>query len=117
MSDKDAEAKGRFEPPPWERDAFEALAARRAEEQAAADLLAAAASAAGRSGDAALIATEEQPDPWLEEPKVKPAQILAGQAPAVSAEAGAASASVDDKAVQAMLSQLQAEEQSDRSVT
>jgi hypothetical protein len=119
MSDPDTKAKGTFEPPPWEREAFEALAARRAEEQAAANMLAAAASAAGRPGDAAMIAAEE---PTVGEVETD----LAERTDAGAVDAGPASqvsratlprAPVDDKAVEAMLLQLQAQERSDGSTT
>ena len=119
MSDNETQARGKFEPPPWEREAFEALAARRAEEQAAANMLAAAASAAGRPGDAAIIATEE---PAVGELETDPAErtdagaVDAGPASRVS-RATLLGASVDEQAVEAMLLQLQAEERSDGSTT
>jgi hypothetical protein len=119
MSDPDTKSTGKFEPPPWEREAFEALAARRAEEQATANILAAAASAAGKPGDAAIIAAEE--------PTVREVESgLAERTVAVAVDAGPGSrvstatvpgAPADDRAVEAMLMQLQAEERSDGSTT
>jgi hypothetical protein len=112
MSDKDTQAKGKFEPPPWEREAFDALAARRAEEQQAADLLAVAAAAAGQPGDAAVLAAEE---PALTPADVAPDTVgaSAAAAPATPETPATPAVSVDDKAVQAMLAQLQMEERSD----
>jgi hypothetical protein len=112
MSDNETQAKSKFEPPPWERAAFEALAARRAEEQAAANMLAAAASAAGRSGDAAIITAEEPPVSALD---VAPAKGT--DARAVETAPASPAAPVDEASVQAMLLQLQAEERSDGSAT
>jgi hypothetical protein len=115
MDDRDGTAKARFEPPPWELEAFEALAARRAEEQAAREALEAAASAG--AGGAAL-----EPDPWDEVPN-EPVMVLDGDAagdaqdPGKAAGETAGGAAIDERAVQAMLVQLKGEERVDSRVT
>jgi ATP-dependent exoDNAse (exonuclease V) beta subunit len=113
MSDKDTQAKGKFEPPPWEREAFDALAARRTEEQAAQDLLAAVAAAA------AAAEPEKPADPWQEVPLAKPDDValIVTAADPTAPRTDPAAAATDEKAVEAMLLQLQAEESSDRSAT
>ena len=94
-----------FEPPPWEREAFEALARRKAEEQAALDRLAA-------------------PDPAAEAPAdsragAVPAEVIAPAAEAAPGSDGpemtraAKSAAVDERQVQAMLLELSREETTD----
>jgi len=110
MSDKQTQTRGKFEPPPWEREAFDALAARRAEEQATVDLLAAAGSAAGQAGDVAAIAAE---DPIPTEVEF----VLEPRADAEPVGAKPAPVAVDDPAVQAMLLKLQAEERTDSGAT
>jgi hypothetical protein len=109
MSDRDAPPRAKFEPPPWEQEAFEALAAKRAEEQAARQaLLEAGLEVPGVSADA-----------WAEEPAAKPAEPVAEPAvaaregePAPAREAGRATIdrSAADKAADALLVQLQLEE-------
>ena len=91
MSEEKKVAPRAFEPPPWEREAFEALARKRAEEQAALEALAAAKRAA--SGSEAATA-EDAP---------------AGDAPAAEPAQPAAPA-VDDRQVQVMLMELGREE-------
>lgn len=113
MSDNGTRSKGTFEPPPWEREAFDALAARRAEEQAVAAALAAAA-----AKDAVIVEPPKPADPWAEEP-VRAAEAAV---PSVDAVDGAGSArqgavTVDERAVEAMLTKLQAEETSDGTAT
>jgi len=103
MSDEQGQGKPRFEPPPWEREAFEALAARRAEEEALqavldaakADRASAHAAAEEVIASAAAVAPVAQPA----------STAVADPKPA---------APVDDKQVQAMLLQLQREEYTDR---
>ena len=90
MSEEKKVAPRAFEPPPWEREAFEALARKRAEEQAALEALAAAERAA--SGSEATTA-----------------EALAGDAPAAEPAQPAAPA-VDDRQVQVMLMELGREE-------
>jgi hypothetical protein len=101
MGDEEAAGKPRFEPPPWEKEAFDALAARRAEEQLARAALAAASS-----------------DPWDEMPNepakpVEPAGVAAqgGTPAAKSAEVRA-----QDPAIEAMMLQLRNEERTDATV-
>jgi hypothetical protein len=100
MSDKDTQTRSKFEPPPWEREAFEALAAKRAEEQAVQDTLKAAAVAKPEE----MVATTTDA---TSAPMVETIETAAAQASAPGTVA------VDDKAVKAMLSQLQAEERTD----
>jgi hypothetical protein len=105
MGDEDKQAKPRFEPPPWEVEAFEAFAAKRAErqaaERAAAEALRAATSAAAvpevRTGDTAAepVDAEVAPD------EVKPEQAV----------------EPDGMVVQMMLQQLARDESSDRRST
>ena len=110
MGDNEVQAKGKFEPPPWEREAFDALAARRAEEQTTAGLLAAAASAAGLAGDVAAIAAEEPIPSEVE-------SVLESKAGAEPVSAKPVPAAMDDPAVEAMLLKLQAEERTDSGAT
>lgn len=92
MSEEKKVAPRAFEPPPWEREAFEALARKRAEEQAALEALAAAERAA--SGSEAGATGADAP---------------AGDAPAAEPAQPAAPA-VDDRQVQVMLMELGREE-------
>ena len=99
----DGKGTTRFEPPPWEREAFDALAARRAEEDAARAALEAAESAAPS-------APVQEPDPWDEVPAVRAGEQEAGPA-------AGARRKPDEIAVEAMLIQLQGEERSDGRAT
>jgi hypothetical protein len=90
--------KARFEPPPWEREAFEALAARRAEEEAAA--------AALQAAESASVASTGEAGRQLDPP---PAVTAA----AATAPVAAGSPAADDHAFAAMLVQLQVEERTD----
>ena len=109
MVSEGAEGKPRFEPPPWEREAFEALAARRAEEQVAREALEAA--------ERARAATAPE-DPWDEVPEAAKADD--GQAPesadgdpvALAADPVPAPR-VEDPKVEAMLLRLRDEERTD----
>jgi len=85
-----------FEPPPWEREAFEALARKKAEEQAALDLLAVL-------------------NPSAKEPAELQAEATAGvDGPAITPTATpATAAAVDERQVQAMLLELSREETTD----
>jgi hypothetical protein len=110
MGDGDAKTKGRFEPPPWEQEAFEALAARRAEEHAAV-----AALEASKVSPSAPI---QEPDSWGEkpaEPTIMPFEDAASDAADEAREAvpSPAQPKVDDRVVEAMLIQLQGEERTD----
>ncbi|MDO8963542.1 MAG: hypothetical protein Q7W30_03520 [Coriobacteriia bacterium] len=89
--------KAAFEPPPWERDAFDELARRRAAEEARAEaataaIAAEAAAGAGEIPEPAVTTTESVP----EDPAATPGP------PAPKAE-------LDDRLVEAMLVQLQGE--------
>jgi hypothetical protein len=83
MSDEQARQKRRFEPPPWEQEAFEALARKRAEQH-----------------ETELPATD---GPAPKDPPLEPEP---------QAEAAKAAAKLDEDAVQAMLLQLRAQEAS-----
>jgi hypothetical protein len=72
-----------FEPPPWEREAFEALARKKAEEQATVDLLSALNPSAK--------------DPAELQAEAMAAEVLAARA--VAARAAEATAGVDDPAI------------------
>jgi len=107
MGDRDVMGKAGFEPPPWEREAFDALAARRAEEQMAREAMEAAA---------------VSPSAPIQEPDVPvPAAVVEDVAVEVAAEpvaeAPVRKPATDDRHVQAMLVQLQSEERTDRSAT
>jgi ATP-dependent exoDNAse (exonuclease V) beta subunit len=117
MSDKDTQAKARFEPPPWEREAFDALAARRAEEQAALEALAAASAASAAAAAAEANQQEKPQDPWAEEPIAKTGGLLETDGGEETQAARKPAGSADEKVVEAMLLQLQAEEKTDPTVT
>lgn len=126
MSDGDATKKARFEPPPWEREAFDALATRRAEEHAALEALHAAEAAAAAAAPAAVTkpvvdwGAETVRQPMASEANansVQDAAAPASDAVIVPAAAPAAAAAVDEKAVAGMLLQLQAEERTDGRTT
>jgi hypothetical protein len=118
MGSEETSGKPRFEPPPWEREAFEALAARRAEEQAATELLAAAAAAKAQ----AEAAPKAGADPWDEVPN-DPVSTPApdGQGAEASAAGGAPGKveppKVQERVVDAMLLQLASEERTDDKAT
>jgi hypothetical protein len=109
MAEEEVNGKTQFEPPPWEREAFDALAARRAEEQAAREALSAAESASA--------SPVQEPDPWAGIRAEASGQVPAGAAVLEIAPEGipaaAPAAKVDDRAVEAMLLQLQSEERTD----
>ena len=107
MGDEEKQGKPRFEPPPWEVEAFEALAAKRAEQEAEARAVAEALSAA---------AVTEAQDPQA--PDGEPAESGSAAAdPARETEqaapAPARKEEPDSRLVQAMMLQLQREERSD----
>lgn len=105
--------KPRFEPPPWERDAFDALARKREAEEAkerwVAQALAAREAAAEGAWFAGLLAAPapigQTPPP--EAPEPQPAPV-----PSFRAEPGQATvaAALDDRQVAAMLIGLRSEE-------
>ena len=105
MTEEGATRKTQFEPPPWEKEAFEALAARRAEEQASHE--------ARMASETAGAAPVQEPDPEGE------AQLLSADPPMqVAAAAAVASAALPDSSeVEAMLLQLQVEERTDTRAT
>lgn len=93
-----------FEPPPWERDAFEALARKKAEEQEALKILA--------------LAQEEAGTPDASIAEVLVAEVMAAKSeaapPVTVADAPApATPAVDERRVQAMLMELSKEETTD----
>lgn len=95
MGDEVKNGAGRFEPPPWEREAFEALARKRAEEQAAQEALQAVALAtmpAAEVIEPEAEAVAEKPAP--EQPKAEKTEAQA----------------LDERQVQAMLMELGREE-------
>jgi hypothetical protein len=102
MSDRGASPRARFEPPPWEQEAFDALAAKRAEEQAARQALL----------EAGLGVPGVSVDAWAEEPAAKPAEP--GEEGEAAPEGHTGRAAVDrsatDKAAAALLLRLQQEE-------
>jgi hypothetical protein len=104
MSDEQGQGKPRFEPPPWEREAFEALAARRAEDEALQAVLdgVKAERASARAAAEEVISSAAAATPL-------PAEVPVVGAGAVPKPATPA----DDKHVQAMLMQLQREEYTD----
>jgi len=108
MGSEGTESKPRFEPPPWEREAFEALAARRAEEQVAREALEAAERARA----------EQSADPWDEVPQ-EPKAGEPGEGAVVAADAQAPAAApvarpkVEDHRVEAMMIQLRDAERTD----
>jgi len=107
MGDQDVNGRTGFEPPPWEREAFDALAARRAEEQMTRQVLEAAAvspAAPIQEPDEPLLAAIEAPG------------ATGGQDPAAD-KAPAPKPATDERVVQAMLVQLQSEERADRNAT
>jgi hypothetical protein len=106
MGDEEKQAKPQFEPPPWEREAFEALAARRAERDEAARV--AAEALAGAAGGGVVVGGEAAADPAV---AVAPAPELAVEAP--QRQGGSGLPEEDSKLVQAMLLQLRQEERSD----
>jgi len=115
MSEEKKVAPRAFEPPPWEREAFEALARKRAEEQAALEALAAAERAA--SGSEAATAEALAAEVLLARAAMVPpteagasgADAPAGDAPPAEPAQPAAPA-VDDRQVQVMLMELGREE-------
>jgi hypothetical protein len=105
MGDEEVVGKSRFEPPPWEKEAFEALAAKRADEEAARAAIVAA--------ESAVAAPVQEPDPWDEVPVV----VASADGAAVAGTPGPTGTSggpkPDEKAVEAMLMRLQNEERAD----
>lgn len=140
MSDDGKRAKPRFEPPPWERDAFEELARKREEaeqaEREAAEALRAAQERLAEAGESpvdpaqararwveqASAARESAPeDAPVAQPPAAPAQPAPAQAPAAQESAApeapapapaAPAAQLDERKVSAMLIELKATEPS-----
>jgi hypothetical protein len=109
MGDEEKREARRFEPPPWERDAFEALARKKVEEQAALDLLAALNPAAREPGELPAEAMAAE---------VLTAKVVAAHAAEAPAGAGGPAVAPvakgpDERRVQAMLMELSKEETAD----
>jgi hypothetical protein len=100
MGDEDTQGKPRFEPPPWEREAFEVLAAKRAEQEAVARATAAAPAEAG----------SESPEDASADPGVVRTEQEADGKPGEQAAPAKEVAAPDSVAVQAMMQQLAREE-------
>ena len=108
MGDEQKRDPRQFEPPPWERDAFEALARKKAEEQEALKILALTQVAAGAPG--AMIADVLVPE-VVESGAASPPSG-GGDAESTDASVGTrpAAAAVDEHRVKAMLMELSKEE-------
>jgi hypothetical protein len=88
MGDEVRNGTGRFEPPPWELEAFEALARKRAEDQAALEM-----------SEATVVPSE-----------TKSGQSAEPEAPEEQVAGKTAAQLLDERQVQAMLMQLSNEE-------
>lgn len=112
MGDEARSNNGKFEPPPWELEAFEALAHKRAEEQAALDALAGTAPAPGTPPIEAVSEVAGGGEPVTGGPESGPAAVVAADAPKgtepVSEQTEAQK--IDERRVQAMLLELGREE-------
>ena len=121
MGDEVKRDPRQFEPPPWERDAFEALARKKAEEQEALRILALAQEAAGTADTSiadALVAEvmaekSEAASPVMVDAIAADAEVPAGERPASTPAVAPAAATVDERRVQAMLMELSKEETAD----
>jgi hypothetical protein len=126
MVDGDGTRKARFEPPPWEKEAFEALAARRAEEEAARAVVEAIetnptapfqepGSTAEASAEPAILLIPGGVDGDLEDADLAPADLAlvpaSEPAAAPASSAPAPKPVIDERMVEAMLIQLKGEEQ------
>jgi VIT1/CCC1 family predicted Fe2+/Mn2+ transporter len=109
MGDEDKQGGARFEPPPWEREAFEALAAKRAEQEAEARTVAEALAAAAKAGESATAEQEAAPETLP--------TLIGAQVTPEAAEPPRPAAEPDSKVVQAMMMQLAREEYTDRRST
>lgn len=116
MSDQEKREARKFEPPPWEKDAFEALARKKSEEQEALELAAGAHAAAGVPTGALAEAVAAELAA-LESTGTGADTNVAPEAEAPVAEAAKAAkpaaGAIDDKQVEAMLLNLSMEETSD----
>ena len=110
MSDEQKREARRFEPPPWEKDAFEALARKKAEEQEALEALAAARAVAGapagspmgaRAAEVPASESESKPTAAGQGSEADPGEAAEPVAPAI-----------DERQVQVMLLELGREETS-----
>jgi hypothetical protein len=111
MGDEEKRDVRRFEPPPWEREAFEALARRKAEEQVALEALTATESAANGSAAStaeALAAEVLAARAAAEAPTAQPA-APEGEDPLVEVAQPVANGP-DERQVQVMLLELGREE-------
>lgn len=114
MADEQRRERKQFEPPPWEKEAFEAFAARRAEQEAADRAEALAAVMAGGATQAPLPA-EDLAAQLAEAMKAKAEQDGREAAPVEAAIAPDVSVKSDapDKLVEVMMLELAQEESSD----
>jgi hypothetical protein len=111
MSDEEKQKARKFEPPPWEKDAFEALARKKAEEQEALELLVAAQAAAGAPvvATAEALASEATTLTPSEDTAAAPAPAPGSTAPKAE-KAPESTLAVDERQVKAMLLELGREE-------
>jgi hypothetical protein len=116
MGDEEKREARRFEPPPWEKEAFEALARKKADEQEALEVLAAAQAAAGAPAVEPTPASQPPAEaevqseaPALEDEPAAAAPAGA-ESDAPAAPAASAAPSVDERQVKAMLLELGREE-------
>jgi hypothetical protein len=109
MGDEEKRDVRRFEPPPWEREAFEALARRKAEEQAAMEALAAAEMAASAPVDrtAEVLAAEVMAVRSAPDASAKDAGEPEGSVPDA---AKPTATGPDDRQVQVLMMELEREE-------
>jgi hypothetical protein len=99
MGEQDRQGRSHFEPPPWELEAFEALAAKRTAQEEEARI------AAGLFDEARVAEDVET--------KADPAGLEAGGAPERVVLAPAPATEPDSRLVEAMMQQLAREEYSD----
>lgn len=115
MGDEVRHGGGGFEPPPWEREAFEALARKRAEEQVALDAIARVAALSGSAGLMTGTAAQEARTVRTvdigPEPRVTGADAGGESKPPGEEPSGKTDAQIlDERRVQAMLLELGKEE-------
>ncbi len=118
MSEEVKREARRFEPPPWEKDAFEALARKKAEDQEALEALAAAEAEAAAVVDTVETLGAEAPTVTPTEDRPEADEAAAGVDAGAAAQPAAASPvvaapAVGEHQVQAMLLDLSMEETTD----
>jgi len=114
MSDEARNNNGKFEPPPWELEAFEALARKRTDEQAALEALAGAiapADAGAAPSESTSVVTEEI-ESIVDGSVPEPAEVVVGDAPKgpEGVPEKTEAQKIDERRVQAMLLELGREE-------